>query len=175
MRKVPLYFSFALALLATLFNSIFFDIHLVTFAPFLGIVYHMTSLSRAVWIGLGCGFILDLLSSEMRFGLYSLNFVLITLALYSQKKHFFEDKPLGLSLFTVLIAASSTLLQLVLAHLFDRGIPLSGSLIGIDVFLMSVIDGLYAFLWFTSPLKLYTYIKKVGWRNLFSKSQVHEQ
>lgn len=176
MRKIPLWFSFALALFATLFGSVFFPlVHLTTFAPFLGIVYHKETLSKSLWIALGCGVILDLLSSEMRFGLYSLNFVLITLALYAQKKHFFEDKPLGLSLFTVLIAASSTLLQLILAHLFDRGIPFSSSMIAVDVFLMSAVDGLYAFLWFTCPMRLYTYIKKVGWKKLFRKLEPDEK
>jgi len=177
MRKIPLYYPFALALFATLFGSVLFPkVHLSTFAPFLAIVYHAAPISRALWIALGCGTILDLLSSELRFGVYALNFVLITLLLYPQKKHFFEDKPIGLSLFTALIAASSTLLQLVLAHLFDRGVPFSSSVIGIDVLLMSVVDGLYAFLWFTCPLKLYTYIKKMGWKNLiFRKEQTDEE
>ena len=177
MRKIPLYYPFALALFATLFGSALFPkLHLSTFAPFLAIVYHVTPFSKALWIALGCGTILDLLSSEVRFGVYALNFVLITLLLYSQKKHFFEDKALGLSLFTTLIAAASTFLQFVLAHLFDRGIPFSSSVVGFDVLLMSAVDGLYAFLWFTCPLKIYTYIKKMGWKNLFSrKGQVDEE
>lgn len=168
MRKIPLFIPFVLALFATVMGSALIPfVRLSTFSPFLGIVYHVSSFSKSIWIALGCGLILDLLSSELKFGLYGLNFVFITLLLYSQKKHFFEDKPLGLALFTALISSVSTIVQLLLAHLFDRGIPFSSGIVGIDAVLLSFVDGIYAFLWFTCPMRLYTYIKKVGWRRVF--------
>lgn len=175
MRHVPLYFSFGLAFFAAVFGSIFFPfLHLSFFAPFLALAYHARPATRALWISLGCGVILDLLSSEFRFGLYSLAFVLTTLVLYPQKRHFFEDKPLAFSLFASLIAAFSTGTTLILAYLFDRSVPFSAMSAFIDLGLMSLIDGVYAFLWFTCPMRLYTYIKKVGWRNLFRKMETDE-
>ncbi len=176
MRKIPLIFSFILALIGAVFGSVFFPyLHLSFFAPFLALTYHATTLSKALWISLACGLILDLISSEFRFGLSTLTFVLATLLLYAQKKHFFEDKPVALSLFTAAIAAVLTLLQFILVHLFDRGIPFSALTIVTDVIFMSVVDGLYAFLWFTCPMRLYIYIKKVGWKKLFRKPQYEEE
>ena len=176
MRQIPLYFSFSLALVAAVFGSVFFPyLHLSFFAPFLALTYHASTLSKSLWLSLACGVVLDLISSEFKFGLHSLTFVLATLILYAHKRHFFEDKPLALSIFTALISGVLTLLQFVLVHLFDRGLPFSILTALTDVVLMSAVDGLYAFLWFTCPIKLYIYIKKVGWKNLFRKPQHEEE
>ncbi len=176
MRQIPLYISFGLALLAAIFGSVFFPyLHLSFFAPFLALTYHAATLSKSLWLSLVCGVILDLLSSEFRFGLHTLTFVLATLVLYAHKRHFFEDKPLALSIFTAIISTILTLLQFILVHLFDRGIAFSTLTVLTDVIFMSLVDGLYAFLWFTCPLRLYIYTKKVGWKNLFRKSQHEEQ
>ncbi len=176
MRNIPLYFSFLLALFAALFFSVFFpSLHLSFFVPFLALTYHAATFSKALWISVICGLILDLISSEFRFGLHTLTFVITTLLLYSQKKHFFEDKPLAFSLFSSAIAAVSIFLQFILVHLFDRGIPFSVLSTFLDGIVMSAIDGVYAFLWFTCPLRVYTYIKKVGWRNLFREVKNEEE
>ncbi len=175
MRKVPLHVPFLLALTFALFGHLFFPyLRLSAFAPFLAIIYNRFHLSKALWTSFGCGLIIDLLSSHTRLGLYALNLVLTTALLYPQRRHFFEDKAFALSLFTTLIAALSMSIQLFLVHVFDKGIPISFKTILSDVIFMSMIDGLYAFLWFTSPMRLYTYIKKVGWRGLFKKPGTHE-
>ena len=175
MKSVPLYIPFSLALTAALFCGVGLPaLHLSFFAPFLALAYYTAPLSRSLWISLGCGVILDLISSEFRFGLLTLTWVVTTLLIYKQKKHFFEDKPLALSLFTAVIAAVSTAVQLTLISCFDRGLPVSFLSSCTDTLLMSAVDGLYAFLWFTCPLKLYKYIKRVGWRRLFQKVQ-HEE
>ncbi len=175
MRTIPLYFSFALALAAALFGSVFFPyLHLSFFAPFLALSYHAAPLSKSVWLSVACGLILDLISSEFRFGLYTLTFVITTLLLYAQKRHFFEDKPLALSLFSAAIAAVLIFLQFIFVHLFDRGIPFSMMSAFVDGILMSAVDGIYAFLWFTCPMRLYIYIRKVGWKGLFRKP-LHEE
>lgn len=176
MRKIPLYLSFSLALFAAVFGSVFFPyLHLSFFAPFLALSYHAATLSKSLWLSLICGVILDLISSEFKFGLYTLTCVLATLILYAQKRHFFEDKPLALSIFSAIIAAILTLLQFVLVHLFDRGITFSILTVLTDVIFMSLVDGLYAFLWFTCPIRLYIHIKKVGWKNLFRKTDHEEE
>ncbi len=176
MKSVPLYIPFCLALAAALFCSAGFPaLHLSFFAPFLALAYYTAPFSKSLWISLGCGVILDLISSEFRFGLMTLTWALTTLLVYKQKKHFFEDKPLALSLFTAVIAAVSTTLELTTIYLFDRGLSISFASACIDTLLMSAVDGLYAFLWFTCPLKLYKYIKKVGWRGLFPKIKHEEE
>ncbi len=176
MRQIPLCFSFGLALVAAIFGSVFFPyLHLCFFAPFLALTYHASTLSKSLWLSLVCGVILDLLSSEFKFGIYTLTFVLATLILYAHKRHFFEDKPLALSIFTAIISGVLTILQFVLVHLFDRGIPFSTLTVLTDVIFMSAIDGVYAFLWFTCPIRLYIYTKKVGWKNLLRKPQHEEE
>jgi rod shape-determining protein MreD len=172
MRKVPLYISFLLALVFALFGHIFFPyLRLSAFAPFFSILYNRVHLSKALWIAFGCGLIIDLISSHSRLGIYGLNFTLITALLYPQRKHFFEDKASALSLFSAIIAALSILLHLFLIYIFDKGIPLSARTLFSDVVLMSLLDGLYAFLWFTSPMKLYIYIQRQDWKNKEKSSE----
>lgn len=175
MKKTPLYLPFCLALAAVFFWTVFFPwFRLEPFAPFLAILYNKKSFPKALWIAFGCGLILDMLSSELRFGLHALNLTLATILLYHQKKHFFEDKATALAFFTALIAGTSTLIQIFLLHAFDRGVTLSLRLIFTDVVLMSALDAFYAFLWFTCPMRLYTYIKKMGWKSLFKKPKEEE-
>lgn len=160
----------------TVFGTIFFPgIRLVTFAPFLAIAYTRVVFAKALWLALACGLILDLLSTGQHFGLYALNFVITSVVIFPQRRHFFEDKALALSLFTAVIAAFSTLLQLILVHLFDKGMLVSWKTFLSDVVGMSIVDGIYAFLWFTCPMRLYTYIEKTGWKNLFRKPKEDEE
>lgn len=171
MKTTPLYFPFLLALFATLFGTIFFpNIRLVTFAPFLAFSYNRLSLPKVLWLSFGCGLIIDCLSAELHFGLYALNFVIVSAILYSQRRHFFEEKATALALFTTVIAALSTTLQLVLIHIFDKEMALSWKTYLTDVVGMSILDGIYAFLWFTCPMRLYTYIEKTGWKNILKKT-----
>jgi rod shape-determining protein MreD len=175
MKAPSLSFFFALALFATLFGSILFPFFtLTTFAPFLALVYYRTSLLKALWVSFGCGSIMDCLSSEFHFGIYALSYTATTLLLFGQKRHFFEDKSVAFSLFTALISAVLASLELTLAHLFDRGLPFTFSSVFTDLFLLPIIDGLYGFLWFTCPGRLYIYIKKTGWKRL-SKGKTHEE
>ena len=170
MRQVPLYFSFALAVFFALFGTVFLPhVHLLAFSPFLALLYSRHSFMASLWIASLCGLAIDLLSSEFRFGIHALNYCLTTLVLYRRKRHFFEDKPLALSLFTFFISIVSTILQLLLIALFDRALPLSGKLLITDLLLMPAADALYAFVWFSCPMMLFIYIKKIGWHAFFTK------
>jgi len=174
MRQVPLSFPFGLALFFTLFTTVFFPkIPLFTFSPFFALLYYRRSLATALWIATLSGLMIDLLTSEFRLGIHAWDACITTLLLYKQKKHFFEDKPLALSLFTILISATSTLMQWLLIATFDRSLPLSGKGIVTDLFLMPIVDGAYAFFAFTCPMQLFVYIKKRGWRLFFSELLAH--
>ncbi|MBS0615511.1 MAG: hypothetical protein JSR58_03045 [Verrucomicrobia bacterium] len=166
MKKPPLYFSFLLALIMTLVSTaIFPSLKLMTFAPFFALSFYRVSFPKALWIAFGCGLLLDLLSSELRFGLQALACTVISSIFYTQKRHFFEDKPLAFSAFSALISLALTIFLLFLTYLpFQVGTLLT------NLIFMPVLDGLYAFLWFTCPLKLYTYIQKTGWKNLFKRA-----
>jgi rod shape-determining protein MreD len=170
MRQASLIFSFSLALFFAICGTVFLPrVHLLAFSPFLALLYNNTHFIKALWIASLCGLIIDLLSSEFHFGVHALNYCLTTLLLYKQKKHFVEDRALALSLFTVIISIISTLLQFFLISIFDRALPLSGKLILTDLMIMPMADAAYAFIWFTCPLKLFTHIKKIGWRAFYFK------
>ncbi len=166
MKRPPLYFPFLLAFLMTVISTaIFPGIRLMTFAPFFALSYYRLSFSKALWLAFGCGLLLDLLSSEMRFGLYALTSTVVTAVLYMQKRHFFEDKALAFSAFSALISMALTAFLFFLTDLkFHIGALIT------NLLLMPAIDGLYAFLWFTCPMKLYIYIQKTGWKNLLKKA-----
>jgi len=169
-RQVSLLFPFCLALFAAAFASALLPpIKLLAFAPFLAILYNTVTRPTALWIALLCGLGVDLLSSELRLGLHALNYCLTTLLLFKHKRHFFDDKPLSLSLFTLLISAVSTLLQILLIALFEHTLPLSGQLLITDLVIMPLVDAIYAFLWFSCPIMLYLSIKKVQWRALWTR------
>lgn len=169
MKQIPLYFPFALALFFALFGSALFPtLHLMAFSPFLALLYNRCCFFVSLWIASLCGLIVDLLSSEFRLGNHALSYCLSTLMLYRYKKHFFDDKPLALSLFTVLISSIMTIFQLLLIAIFDRALPLSGKLFVTDLLLMPIADALYAFLWFSCPLLLYSHIQKKGWQVFYS-------
>ncbi len=131
------------------------------------------SYTASLWIATLCGLIIDLLSAQHRFGLYALTFALTTLILYNQKNQFFDDKPLGLSIFTAVISMLASLIQLIIVSAFGNSVSLSLELLLTDVLAISFIDAIYAFLWFTCPLKGYIYIKmrivRFGWKGLFFK------
>ena len=170
MRSDPLHFSFFLAVMASLFGTLFFPhIRILTFSPFLALTYNRTSLVSSMWIAALCGLILDLTSSELRIGTCALNFCITTLFLYRQKKHFFEDKLLALSLFTALISTVSTIVQLFLSSLFGSAFRLTAKLLFTDLIAMPLVDAVYAFLWFSCPILLYAYCKRVGLRHILAQ------
>src|SRR5579871_3135483 len=170
MRQVPLVLPFFLALFFAVSGNVFLPwLHLFAFSPFLALLYYKTNFVKSLWIASLCGLAMDLLSSEFRFGLHSLNYCLITLLLYQQKKHFVEDRSLALILFTFIISIVSTLVQFFLISIFGRALPFSAKLLITDLVIMPLADAVYAFIWFTCPMKLYIHIKKVGWKTFYSK------
>ncbi len=176
MRSVPLLFFFGLALIPALFGSLVFPFFpLNAFAPFLAIVFYVAPFSKALWISCGIGLVLDLLSSEFHFGIHALTWIATTALLFHQKRHFFEEKPVAFSMFTAVISSVSTLLVLIFIPLFDRGIAFSPLSLLTDAVILPILDGFYGFLWFTCPMRLYIYIKKMGWKAIFKKPETNEQ
>ncbi len=170
MKKVPLWFPFLIALFFTLFGTVFFPkIHIIPFAPFLAILFNRCTFPKSLWIACACGLVIDLLCSQAHFGLFALNYCLLTIALYKQRRNFFEDKTISLCLFTALISSFSTLIQLFLSASFDQGLPLSWQFIATSILLMPCVDALYAFLGFSLMMKLYQSIQKLDLRPLVKR------
>ena len=169
MRHLSLWIPFGLAFFfGTVGTALFPEIRVWAFAPFLAILFHRVAFSKALWISFFCGLLLDCLSSQLRFGLFALSHVLVSFLLYREKRHFFEEKALALSLYTILISAFLSLFFMLFAY-WSQEIEWSISLVFSDLVLMPFLDGIYAFFWFTCPLSLILYFKKYGLRHLIPK------
>ncbi len=171
MKHISLWIPFFLALFFALLGTAFFsEIRIWAFAPFLAILYHRVSLSKALWISFSCGLLIDCLSSQFYFGLFSLNHTLASLLLYKQKNNFFEDKTIAFALNTTLIALFLSFF-LLLFSCWSCAITCSLPLILSDLILMPFLDGLYALIWFTCPISLVLYLKKHGLKDLLPQKE----
>lgn len=134
-------------------------VNILAFAPFIALIIIRHPFNRTLWISASTGTLVDLFSDDP-IGLHALNYTIIAALLYRFRKHFSDDQPLHLSLFTVLISFFSTLVQLTLLFLFDRRVPFHGKWGLADLIGMPVIDGLYAFIWFAAPLAIFEIFRK---------------
>lgn len=168
-ESVPLSFAFILVLIALIFFPIFFpNFRLIAFAPFYSLVFTRKSFKSSLWITGACSLLMDLASSQMRFGLWTLNGTLTLLSTYRFRHYFYEDKAFAVCIYSTLIACVSSLWQLVLMYQFSSSSLLSIQTVIFDCLFMSVLDAFYAFFWFTCPMRIYAYIKKMGLRRLFN-------
>ncbi len=179
-QRVPLLFPFILALFATAFASVFLPYtRLHTFAPCLALIYARCSRASSLWLSSLCGLIVDLLSVEFHFGLHALSFAAATLFLYEQKRHFYDDKPLALALFTFQLSLFLTCVHSIFAFLSHTSFAFSPKLIAIDFFALPLCDALYAFLWFSCSMALFLYVRRIGWSKwitrLFCKPSPSEE
>jgi len=161
---------FALALFAIFTETVLSPTwRLSPFIPFLAILYMRCGFVKALWLAALCGLILDLLNSELRFGLCAVTYTLVTLIAYRQKRHFFDDKPLALSLYTALISCIATLVHFLFLYFAEKPFSKGGKWILSDFFVMPLCDAALAFVWFTLPIMLYSYVQRVGWVGLWQK------
>jgi rod shape-determining protein MreD len=136
-----------------LIHPLFPSLRLFAYSPFITLMLIHCRLQQALWASFIAGFILDLFSSGPM-GLHALSLTLSSLLLFNQRKHFFEDNPYNLSLFTSLFSFTSTLFYSSLFFIFDRRVFFHGKWVITDLFLMPLVDGIYAAIWFTLPLLL---------------------
>jgi rod shape-determining protein MreD len=157
-----------LALLATVLSGAFFSwVHLQTFVPFLPFLYARCSRTSSLWIAALCGLILDLLGSH-RLGAHMLAFSVVTLLFYGQKKHFYEEKPLALCLFTWMLSLFLTATLFLFTFLSDAP-PLRWEWAVVDLIAMPCVDALYALIYFSGPMLLYAYVHKGGLRRFLHR------
>ncbi|OGN55372.1 MAG: hypothetical protein A3D96_03745 [Chlamydiae bacterium RIFCSPHIGHO2_12_FULL_44_59] len=160
--------AFFLALTALFFQGVFVPIMaILAFSPFLALTIMSSPFQKALLLSVFSGVMMDLFSSGP-IGIHALNYLGVCLFLYRFKKHFLYEHPLHVSLFTLLVSLCSTLLALPLLFLFDKGIPFNGRCVGTDLIGMPVVDALYAFAWFLSPITVFRYFTK-AWRMFWLK------
>jgi rod shape-determining protein MreD len=166
---------FFLALFALFFSSALFPtVKLFAFAPFLALVYTRKSFIASLWMATLAGCLVDLVTSGHRFGTSGLIYCLTTFLVYHQKRHFFDEKPLALALFTILISFVYTGFNLIAMLFSERSIPLSGEFFLTEFIGMPFLDAVYAFFWFTCPLKAYARLKRYQWKKPPTEEEVEE-
>lgn len=146
---------FFAALLMTLFHSAFHTSWAFCyFAPFLVIVFYQKPLRTALWISLGCGLLLDSLSSHPKFGLHATAFVMTASLLYGQKKRFFADHLSTLPIMTFFYSLISTCILISLHGICEKSFPVSKVGLFTDCIAMALADGILAFGYYILPFIL---------------------
>jgi len=152
--------GFLLGTIALLLQGILLPrLGILAYAPWIALLVLKESLNKTLWLSCVAGAFVDLLSDDPM-GIHALNYTLVAAFLYRFRKHFLFDQPFHLSLFTALVSLSSTLFQLALLFLFDRRVPFEGRWVLADLIGMPVIDALYAFVWFSALLTLFTRLRR---------------
>ncbi len=153
--RLRLGLCFFLGFVLLLFLPLFLpSLRLTYFAPYLVVVCYYRPLFNALWHGAACGLLIDLFSSSTPFGVTSLTYVFSTAFLYSQTRHFFEDKSSTLPVMTSFFAVLSTGLQALLLGFFGCGTIFCWRWVTTDLVFMPLLDAAYAFLWFSLPFHL---------------------
>ncbi len=150
-------YSFCLAMCLPIF---FPSLHLIFFAPFLVLCFYRCSLSQCLWWSLACGFMIDLLASQTRLGVYAFNYCLTTICIYRYKFHFFEDRLSTLPAMTFCFACLSTLIQAAIFYLTGKPFSISWEWIKNDLFLSPFQNALYAACLFTFPFVFMLHFKR---------------
>ncbi len=147
------------------FSMIFLsDFKFIFFAPILIFLFYNVSFLSILWIAAIFGFIQDLFSSSF-FGINAISYLISSMILYREKKYF-NDKPINLSIFTVIFSVIFSVLSPILFFIFDKKINLSITWLITDIVLYPLLDGIYAFLFFAMPILFFEYFRKIGYKNL---------
>lgn len=158
MKRPPLLFFFALALLALLFGANAFpSIRLLTFAPFFAIVFQRKNFLTSLWIACLCGLLIDLFTIDIRFGVFALCSAVTAGLTFKLKDHFYEENLFSVPLYTAVISAVFSAVQfLLIRHLVTFNLQLIVS----SLIVMPLVDALYGFVWFSCPRMLYCAVKR---------------
>lgn len=128
--------------------------------PIIIIAYYQFSYVGCLWISMGSGILVDILSVNSFFGVNAFVYCTATMLLYPWRRYFFADRASTLPLMTILFSVISTVIFIASASLFQSKRIISWPLIGSDLIIMPICDGLYAYLCFILPFQLYKEFKR---------------
>ena len=55
--------------------------------------------------------------------------------------------------------------------LFDRQFPITTEILVSEIVITPILDAVYAFVWFTVPIKIYAYISSGKWKKFLEKTE----
>ncbi len=138
------------ALLWTLFHPF----NLMLLPAFIVISIYQRPLINCLWYACLCGLLIDLLQSDMRFGLHALAYTGATLLLYKQKRNFFADHLTTLPVMTFFFTAATSAAVGFFVKFTGKEILLSWQWIATDLLLLPFFDGVLAFCCYVLPFFL---------------------
>jgi hypothetical protein len=157
LAKKNLYWLFAITLACTLFVPTLYPAgRLFFFIPFLIVTYYQKPYATCLWASLGCGFIVDLLSSASHLGLCAMIYTMTTAILYRQRLNFFGDSLSTLPIMTFFFAVISTGLLSISISIFEHEFHLSWKWLLTDLLLFPLFDSFYAYICFILPFQLFS-------------------
>jgi len=148
----PFVLSFIVLLI---FPSLVPQIRLFAFVPFITFVLARNRLPLCLWLSLFAGLIVDLYSNSSPLGFFALNYTLTSVVVYRYRSYFPEEKVHIFALYSVLYSFISTMLHFVLYALIEMHIKIHLFSLITDLFLLPILDGVYALVWVFFPLKVY--------------------
>ena len=161
MKKLPLWACFLLALTYLFLGTALFpQFRIWPFAPFLTLLFYRVPFKKALWLSFAAGLLMDIFSSQFKFGTFALNHVLVTALLYGQKQHFFEDKVVAFSFYTAIVSCCLSFSLLIISSISQKQIIITFPVLLSDLVFMPFLDALYTFVWFICPSSLYQLKKK---------------
>lgn len=128
------------------------------FVPFLCIAYYRLPFLSCLWLSFFCGLVFDCFSFHHTFGSFALNYCLCTALLYSKKIHFFREHFSTTPLLSMLFSILSSLVHIFLFRIFSQSFPIQ--LLGFHILYLALLDGLYAFFFFSLPKVLWNTLPK---------------
>ena len=164
---MKIFILFVCSSLLTIFSSALFPkISIFFFIPFLVFVFFKKNFIQTLFWAFFCGLIVDLFSSK-HFGIFSFSYVLMSFLLFS-KKRFFKETPFNIAIFSSIASFVFTIIFVLLSLIFNSVVKISFLFVISDLIIMPILDGIYAFLFFTILVKFISFIE----RNYFSKKNI---
>ncbi len=149
------------ALVLWLQATLYPELPILAAAPLLALVcLDIPQLTRALLWSASAGFMLDLFSSDP-LGLHALTYALAAFACIQLRRPFSSEAPIQFALYTALMSAVVSSIQLILLFLFDRRGSFPGRWWLTEGLCLPLFDGVYALLWFAGPLALYRTLHKL--------------
>ncbi len=125
------------------------------FAPYLVVCLYKHPFIRCLWASFLAGILVDLLSSYQHLGLTGLNYILTTAVIYNQRRNFFSDNPSTLPIMVYLFSLISTVIQFPIFYIFEHRVTINSSWVISDLFIMPLLDALYAFSFYVAPFWIF--------------------
>lgn len=169
--KNAFYLSFLFIVISP---AVFPSFHLLFFAPYLVLCFYKLTRYQSLLRAFFAGVIVDCFSSSPFFGAVAINYCIVSFLLHGQRRNFFEDKFFTLPVMSALYSFLSKIVWVVVLFFFKQKSSFTGKWYVFDIFGLSLLDGLYALLFFYLPFQLTQKISKMGLFKFSKKSALDE-